>query len=576
MSLPPPSVTSPLLAQHHAAQLAASGISTDVALQRGYWTEITPGALEDLGFGRAQTLMVSQQAPTLVVPLFGPDGEPAGHLHRPDVPRLAANGRTVRYEYPRGTSMVLDVPPAVRRYLDDPAVPLVVTEGVKKGDALCSVGRCAVALLGVDCWRGSRATGGRLVLPEWEHIALNGRLVNLAFDSDLVHPDKGALRGSTRRFVEWLRSRRARVRLWLIPPGPDGGKQGVDDYLAGGGSLGALDAAAVDDVPTETPGPAPIASADPAAFVAYDPHDDYEMTPQGLLWVERRGRRPTPLTNFAARVTEDVARDDGLVVTREYEVEATRVGADGKTTRREIRVAAGVWDSLTWVTRDLPAGYQVIPGDGHRDRVQYAIRALSDPIPERLVYSHLGWRQHEGEWVYLHGSGAIGPRGALPQLAPELDGVLRHYGLPAPEREALPAAVEAVLGFLDLAPREQTWPLLAAMWTAPLATRLPTDFVIWFYGPTGERKSSLVSLALCQYGSFGKNSLPVGFLSTANAVESATFAAKDSPLVMDDYNPSPDPVEQRTQKALASRIVRSVGNTSGRVRSKPDGGLQVT
>ncbi len=82
--------------------------------------------------------------------------------------------------------MALDVHPFARKWLGDPSVPLFVTEGVKKGDALASRGLCAVALLGVWNWRGANERGGKVALPEWESIALNDRQVYVVFDSDVM------------------------------------------------------------------------------------------------------------------------------------------------------------------------------------------------------------------------------------------------------------------------------------------------------------------------------------------------------------------------------------------------------
>ena len=57
---------------------------------------------------------------------------------------------------------------------------------MKKGDALANRGLCAVALLGVWNWRGSNDRGGKVALPEWEYVALNGREVYVVFDSDVM------------------------------------------------------------------------------------------------------------------------------------------------------------------------------------------------------------------------------------------------------------------------------------------------------------------------------------------------------------------------------------------------------
>src|SRR5690348_13269802 len=58
--------------------------------------------------------------------------------------------------------------------------------GIKKGDALASVGACVVALLGVTCWRGTNEHGGKTALPDWADVALNDRETFLVFDSDVM------------------------------------------------------------------------------------------------------------------------------------------------------------------------------------------------------------------------------------------------------------------------------------------------------------------------------------------------------------------------------------------------------
>ena len=93
---------------------------------------------------------------------------------------------TYSVETPAGTKMVLDVHPSVRPMLGDSSVPLWITEGVKKADALVSRGCTAIALLGVWNWRGTNSHGGKVALADWESIALNNRKILICFDSDVM------------------------------------------------------------------------------------------------------------------------------------------------------------------------------------------------------------------------------------------------------------------------------------------------------------------------------------------------------------------------------------------------------
>src|SRR5215213_3580674 len=144
-----------ILAEHHKKMLIEeSGIARDVAEARGYRTIEKKVELKTLGFS--------------------------------DEPRIDKKGRPVKYETPSGTRMVLDVHPFAREMFGNPTMPLFITEGIKKGDALVSCDRCAVALLGVWAWRGRNDDGGLTALAEWDYVALNDREVYIVFDSDVM------------------------------------------------------------------------------------------------------------------------------------------------------------------------------------------------------------------------------------------------------------------------------------------------------------------------------------------------------------------------------------------------------
>lgn len=131
----------------------------------------------------------------------------------------------------------LDVPPGVGELLGDPTVPLWVTEGVKKADAAAVAGLCCVALPGVWSWRGSNDKGGKVAIPDWHDVALNGRRVVLAFDSDVVV--KRAVRAALDALAGYLLSKGATVEYLHLPHGDDT-KAGLDDYLTAGRTVEEL------------------------------------------------------------------------------------------------------------------------------------------------------------------------------------------------------------------------------------------------------------------------------------------------------------------------------------------------
>ncbi len=171
-----------LAEQHKKMLLEESGISPEVVEARGYRTLKKKVELKTLGFADRQC-----NPPGLLIPIYSPTGEIVNYQFRPDQPRIDKNGKSVKYETPSGSRMVLDVHPFARERLGNPAVPLFITEGIKKGDALVSRGLCAVTLLGVWSWRGTNEHGGKTALYEWEYVALNnGRRVYIVFDSDVM------------------------------------------------------------------------------------------------------------------------------------------------------------------------------------------------------------------------------------------------------------------------------------------------------------------------------------------------------------------------------------------------------
>jgi putative DNA primase/helicase len=209
-----------------------SAISDEVIIARGYQTIIHPDDLRDLGFSKEQ----ARTAPVLAIPLWDVHGQRTGWQIRPDSPRITKGGKVDRYETPKGGRVSLDVHPSVQPLLGNPAVPLWITEGVKKGDALVAQGVCAIALMGgVWGFRGTNEHGGKVILPAWEHVALNGRLVYVAYDSDLA--TKPNVKAALQALWRFLRDRQAIPARVHWPEEFQQQKWGIDDFLANGHTL---------------------------------------------------------------------------------------------------------------------------------------------------------------------------------------------------------------------------------------------------------------------------------------------------------------------------------------------------
>lgn len=253
----------------HVDQLRASGIDAAVARERGYVSVDTKATLVRYGFSPAQ-----QRPPGLLIPVHGVDGQVVGYEYRPDEPRTGPDGKVIKYEKPKGSHNRLDVHPRVQAVLRDPAVTLFVSEGAKKCDAAVSVGIACVGIAGVWGWRGTDpVTGRKTVLGDFEAVAMNGREVVVAFDSDVM--TKPQVRQALDRLSQFFTSREARVRYCLLPL-DRGEKVGLDDYLAACHTRADLEERVVDELPR-------LAAATGAEASPARDHPESRATAQPLL-----------------------------------------------------------------------------------------------------------------------------------------------------------------------------------------------------------------------------------------------------------------------------------------------------
>jgi hypothetical protein len=89
-------------------------------------------------------------------------------------------------------------------------------------------GLCCVALLGVWSWRHTNAARGKVAIPDFADIALNGREVVIAYDSDVAR--KESANKAMVALAGYLASKGAQVRYLWLPDNGDG-KTGLDDYV---------------------------------------------------------------------------------------------------------------------------------------------------------------------------------------------------------------------------------------------------------------------------------------------------------------------------------------------------------
>ncbi len=504
----------------------------------------------------------------IVFPYYDPGAaQPKEYRVRRDQPdlELQADGTMKergKYLSPPGRSGLVYFPPGTTEAdILDADVAAVIVEGEKKALSLTryfrdrAERRLIVGLPGVWNFRGTvgkttDADGDtqtvKGVVHDVERVNWSGRKAWILFDANASK--NPSVRKARSELARELRDRGAVVSYLNLPNVP--GVNGVDDFLA-------------------HPDHGPAALAELFEEEREDAGEYFFKN--GETWWHfntKEGTFPRKLATFTARIIRQTIRDDGGPEEKIiFEVEA-RKGPKIKV----LKVPAQDFNTMNWPLR-LDATARVLAGvpNGEK-RMAEAVTFLSGDIPEKTIYEHTGWRKIGDRWAFLHATGAIGAEGVEIELAG-----LESYSLPEPpDIEAARFAVRRSLAFLDLAPLEQTLPLWAAMYAAPLEPFVRHDFVLWIYGQSGSMKSTATALALCHFGKFDRMNFPANFTSTGNQIERVAYTVKDAAFVVDDYAPPPDAKGAKAQELAAHRLIRAVGDKRGRGRMRQDASLNQT
>ncbi|MCP4708058.1 MAG: DUF927 domain-containing protein, partial [Planctomycetes bacterium] len=430
----------------------------------------------------------------------------------------------------------------------DPNQPVFLVEGEKDADRLITEGLIATTTpMGAGKWR-----------EEYTEILRDRRVVVLP-DNDAAG-EKHAV-----RIANALIDVAAEVKIISLPDLPDKGD--ISDWLDAGGTAKQLldNAARVEayQPPTEAK------SLDYSIANAEIP---YRATENGLFRLKptQDGDMPVQLTNFTARIVEDIIADDGVETSHEFMIVAKLTG-----TETRFKVPAAQFAGLNWVTEHLGPCAIVFPPFFTKDYARAAIQLLSKDINVRYIYRHIGWRKIGDHHFYLHAGGAIGAEGPVEKVEVSLEDALQHYILPAPPAGGdLVTAIQTSIAILDLAPDNIIIPLYSALWRSVLGH---CPFAVHLSGHTGTGKSEIAALLQQHFGAgmMAKN-LPASWSSTANALEGLSFTAKDTLIVVDDFAPGGSSSEVNRFHREADRILRAQGNRSGRQRMRSNATLRPT
>lgn len=226
------------LSPAHLAELAASGISPELAATAGLYSGTAADVVRVLGPGPRNR----PAGPGLIFP-FRDATDPTYGLVKLDHPRQKADGTPIKYEAPPKKPARPYFPPGFFERIKDTSTPIHITEGFKKGLAGTEVGLACIGLPGVWNFAAARSrretgkgTGPRLLLDGLNSIHWNGRRVFIVFDSDRA--TKPAVLKAEQQLAAILAGRGADVAVLELPAGPGGEKVGLDDFLVAHGRAG--------------------------------------------------------------------------------------------------------------------------------------------------------------------------------------------------------------------------------------------------------------------------------------------------------------------------------------------------
>lgn len=292
----------------------------------------------------------------------------------------------------------------------------------------------------------------------------------------------------------------------------------------------------------------------------------YSINNRGELCQEKKSKDGyidiIPIANFLPIPEKEVKVNDGINEKTTFLISGI---LNGKERLPNIIVNPEDFHKMNWLCGQW--GLKPYVNNGKTSEVRHFIHVMAnDAIKQKTIYTHTGWKNNKGEWIYLHADGAIGSC----KLDTDLEKFAKNYSFTDKTYE-INDAVKTVLSLLEIGNREVMFFLLAFTYLAPLcecariAQIKEPSFVLWLYGHTGAKKTTLALLFLSHFGIFDRP--PASFKDTANSIEKKGFVLKDTLLLIDDYRTSTSR-ETEGMEATAQTVLRKYGDRIGRGRMK--------
>lgn len=228
-----------------------------------------------------------------------------------------------------------------------------------------------------------------------------------------------------------------------------------------------------------------------------------------------------------------------------------------------IKLPASEVSSLKWVESQL--GFNATVYD-RREFITF-IKKLFGKVGVTNQYSNIGWIKSQcGTYEYLDCCGAIQNK----EIQVEMGEHFKGYKFPRKEIDIKLAAQQS-LNLLNVVGKGIGYILLGLVFLCPLlefigeGVKLP-EFVVWLYGLTGTRKTTIAKLFAAHFGNF-ENRVTASFNDTYTSIELKAHKLKDSLMLLDDFCPQQSYRETQNINTIAEKIVRAYGDRTSRGRS---------
>lgn len=221
-------------------------------------------------------------------------------------------------------------------------------------------------------------------------------------------------------------------------------------------------------------------------------------------------------------------------------------------------------ESLKWIKNSWGFQYKVFPK--MKEKFLEVLEILVVNSVTKKISDHIGWFKDNEKYSYFHTRGVIGDSDKEVDIGEHLS----NYFLQSKIVD-IQKACQASLKLLEVADYEVTVPLLGLVYLSPLLQAIKDvgkmpEFVVWLFGTTGSRKTSLARVFLSHFGDF-TNRLPATFNDTYASIEIKAHAIKDSLNLVDDYAPKQTKNQKYGQDEIAEKTIRAYGDRIARGRA---------